>query len=104
MDSKIIKFKHAGVQQEVLDQLLTKNWRLLTNPSLVFSQCLETNLRPFFWDKPDDYSNYSLVRVLMYLLKSFILKSQIQCSGNFSDVHSHFLWEGFKKKKKNNLA
>jgi len=62
LDTKIFRFKHAGVQQEILDQLLLKNWRLLINPSLIFSECLQTNLRPFFWDKTDDYVNYSLVR------------------------------------------
>lgn len=61
MDSEIITFKHAGVQQEILDQLLTKNWRILLNPALVFSQCIQTNLKPFFWDKSDDYGNYNLV-------------------------------------------
>jgi len=59
--SEIIRFKHAGVQQEILDNLLSKNWKLLINPNLVFSQCLETKLRPFFWDKSDDYMNYSMV-------------------------------------------
>lgn len=66
MDKKIVKFKHAGVQQEILDQLLLKSWRLLINPSLVFNQCMHTNLQPFFWDKPDDYGNYSLVKEIFY--------------------------------------
>lgn len=65
VDKEIIRFKHAGVQQQILDDLHSKSWRLLKNPSLVFSQCLQTNLRPFFWDKPDDYDNYSLVRKLL---------------------------------------
>jgi len=59
---KIIRLKHSGVQQEILDQLLLKGWRSLINPSLVFNQCLQTNLKPYFWDKPDDYINYTLVR------------------------------------------
>jgi len=67
LDTEIIRFKHAGVQQEILDQLLLKSWRLLINPSLIFSQCLQTNLRPFFWDKTDDYVNYSLVRINIYI-------------------------------------
>lgn len=66
--NEIIKFKHPGVQQEILDRLISKNWRLLINPTLVFNQCLETNLRPFFWDKTDDYSNYTLVRTLYIIL------------------------------------
>lgn len=75
MNSEIIQFKHAGVQQEILDQLLLKNWKLLTNPSLVFSQCLQTNLRPFFWDNPEDYVNYSLVRITnMFNIYILIIK------------------------------
>lgn len=61
VDTKIIRFKHSGVQQEILDQLLSKGWRSLINPSLVFNQCLQTNLKPFFWDKSEDYNNYTLV-------------------------------------------
>lgn len=64
MSDEIIQFKHAGIQQEILDQLLKKNWKLLTNPTLVFNQCLQTNLKPFFWDKTDDYVKYSVVRIL----------------------------------------
>lgn len=63
MNSEIIQLKHAGVQQAILDQLLLKSWRLLTNPCLVFNQCLQTNLRPFFWDNPENFVNYSLVRI-----------------------------------------
>lgn len=62
VDSEIVRFKHTGIQQDILDQLLLKNWKLLINPNLVFSQCLQTHLRPFFWDRTDDYANYSLVR------------------------------------------
>ncbi|XP_050440382.1 protein ELYS-like isoform X2 [Adelges cooleyi] len=60
MDTELVRLKHAGVQQEILDQLVEKNWKMLINPNLVFNQCLQANLRPFFWDKSDDYINYSL--------------------------------------------
>ncbi|XP_025191116.1 protein ELYS-like [Melanaphis sacchari] len=76
LDTEIIRFKHAGVQQEILDQLLLKNWRLLINPSLIFSQCLQTNLRPFFWDKTDDYVNYSLPDKRSFVI-SIIVENRI---------------------------
>ncbi|KAL5237944.1 hypothetical protein ACI65C_005354 [Semiaphis heraclei] len=76
LDTEIIRFKHAGVQQEILDQLLLKNWRLLINPSLIFSQCLQTNLRPFFWDKTDDYVNYSLPDQRSFVI-SIIIENKI---------------------------
>eukprot|EP00102_Acyrthosiphon_pisum_P024721 XP_016661931.1 PREDICTED: protein ELYS [Acyrthosiphon pisum] len=76
LDTEIIRFKHAGVQQEILDQLLLKNWRLLINPSLIFSQCLQTNLRPFFWDKTDDYVNYSLPDQRSFVI-SIIVENKI---------------------------
>ncbi|XP_025408942.1 protein ELYS [Sipha flava] len=76
MNSEIIQFKHAGVQQEILDQLLLKNWKLLTNPSLVFSQCLQTNLRPFFWDNPEDYVNYSLLDKRSFII-SILVENKI---------------------------
>ncbi|KAE9543994.1 hypothetical protein AGLY_001683 [Aphis glycines] len=76
LDTEIIRFKHAGVQQEILDQLLLKNWRLLINPSLIFSQCLQTNLRPFFWDKTDDYVNYSLPDKRSFVI-SIIVENKI---------------------------
>ncbi|XP_022175974.1 protein ELYS-like isoform X2 [Myzus persicae] len=76
LDTEIIRFKHAGVQQEILDQLLLKNWRLLINPSLIFSQCLQTNLRPFFWDKTDDYANYSLPDQRSFVI-SIIVENKI---------------------------
>ncbi|XP_026815806.1 MATH and LRR domain-containing protein PFE0570w-like [Rhopalosiphum maidis] len=76
LDNEIIRFKHAGVQQEILDQLLLKNWRLLINPTLIFSQCLQTNLRPFFWDKTDDYVNYSLPDKRSFVI-SIIVENKI---------------------------
>jgi len=62
LDTKIIKFKHVGVQQEVLDKLILNSWSLFENPSLVFCQCLQANLRPLFWNETYDYKNYTLVR------------------------------------------
>ncbi|XP_050427325.1 protein ELYS-like isoform X2 [Adelges cooleyi] len=60
LDTELVRLKHAGVQQQILDRLVEKNWKLLINPSLVFGQCLQAHLTPFFWDKPDDYVDYSL--------------------------------------------
>ncbi|KAL4105311.1 hypothetical protein QTP88_020559 [Uroleucon formosanum] len=76
LDTKIIRFKHVGVQQEVLDQLILNSWSLLINPSLIFIQCLQTNLRPFFWDKTDDYKNYTLFDKLNFVV-SIILENNI---------------------------
>uniref|UniRef100_A0A2S2P3S5 Protein ELYS n=1 Tax=Schizaphis graminum TaxID=13262 RepID=A0A2S2P3S5_SCHGA len=76
LDNEIIRYKHAGVQQEILDQLLLKSWRLLINPTLIFSQCLQTNLRPFFWDKTDDYVNYSLSDKRSFVI-SIIVENKI---------------------------
>lgn len=64
VDTKIIRYKHSGIQQEILDNLLSKGWRSLINPTLIFNQCLQTNLKPFFWDKPDNFTNYTLVSSL----------------------------------------
>ncbi|VVC44631.1 Hypothetical protein CINCED_3A002568 [Cinara cedri] len=69
---EIISFKHAGIQQEILDQLLLKSWKLLINPTLVFNQCLQTNLKPFFWDKTDDYVNYSLPDQRSFLISILV--------------------------------
>ncbi|XP_050548885.1 protein ELYS isoform X2 [Daktulosphaira vitifoliae] len=60
LDTELVRLKHTGVQQKILDQLFEKNWRMLINPNLVFNQCLEVNLKPFFWDKSDDYNCYSM--------------------------------------------
>ncbi|XP_026815973.1 protein ELYS-like [Rhopalosiphum maidis] len=76
LDNEIVKIKHAGVQQEILDELHLNKWKLLENPSLIFSQCLQTNLKPFFWDKTDDYVNYSLLDKVHFLI-AVIVENEI---------------------------
>eukprot|EP00102_Acyrthosiphon_pisum_P024723 XP_016661933.1 PREDICTED: uncharacterized protein LOC100571491 isoform X2 [Acyrthosiphon pisum] len=72
LDTKIIRFKHVGVQQKVLDKLILNSWSLFENPSLIFRQCSQTNLRPLFWDKTYDYQNYTLLDKLHFVVSIIV--------------------------------
>ncbi|KAL5237942.1 hypothetical protein ACI65C_005352 [Semiaphis heraclei] len=77
LDTEIIRFKHVGVQPEVLNELILKNGNLFLDPNSFFAQCLRTNLRPSFWDKTYDYKNCSSLNKLNFVV-SILLENNLK--------------------------